>query len=72
MSVYQVEEFYICTTGTKMSEKTIDAIKELFSNEGWRDYEFQNGGQIFVDGIPSEHEALELEEKIDELLKEGE
>ena len=72
MSVYQVEEFYICTTGAKMSEKTIDAIKELFSNEGWRDYEFQNGGQIFVDGIPSEHEALELEEKIDELLKAGE
>jgi hypothetical protein len=69
MSVSQVEEFYIHTTGRKMSESTIDAIKELLSNEGWRDYEIQIAGQIVVDGIPSEHEALELEEKIESLIK---
>jgi hypothetical protein len=69
MSVYQVEEFYIHITGRKMSENAMEAIKKLLSDEGWRDYEFQGGGQIVVDGIPSEHEALELEEKIESLIK---
>jgi hypothetical protein len=69
MSVYQVEEFYIHIAECEVSESTIDAIKELLSNEGWRDYEIKMTGQIVVDGIPSEHEALELEEKIQSLIK---
>ena len=69
MSVHQVEEFYIHTTGEKLSEKTKHDIKQLFSDEDYSDYEFHFGGQITVNDIESEHEALELEEKIYAIIK---
>lgn len=67
MTVYQIEEFYICTTGLNLNENQKQAIIEHLSNEGYSNYEFQDGGQIIVDNIPSEHEGEALEGKIYEL-----
>ncbi|MBL4800183.1 MAG: hypothetical protein JKY50_22535 [Oleispira sp.] len=67
MSVYQVEEFYICTTGLNLSDTQEAAIKAHLSDEGYSRYEFMEGGQMVVDGIPSEHEGETLETKIYEL-----
>ena len=64
MSVYQVEEFYICTTGMRLNKDMITGIIKLLKSEGFSDYEIQDGGQVIVNDIDSEHTALELEEKI--------
>jgi hypothetical protein len=70
MSVYQVEQYYICTDEeVEISEESRVKIKTLLSDEGWTDYDIRDDGQIIVDGIECESEALELENKIELLIK---
>ena len=70
MTVYQVQEYYICTTGEKLSDEQKEAIKELMKNEGYSNYEFRANGQITVDDIPSEEEGEILEAQIYEAIEE--
>jgi hypothetical protein len=69
MSVYQVEEYYICTTGEKINTEQRRAIEELLSNEGYSNYGFENDGQITVDGFSSEDDAEEIESAIYKIIK---
>jgi len=71
MSVYQVEEFYLCTTGLSLNDKQKKAIEDHLSNEGYSSYEFQDGGQLVVDDIESECAGEELESRIDDLIEEN-
>lgn len=71
MTVYQVEEYYLCTTGMNLNEKQKKAIEDHLSEEGYSNYEFQDGGQLVVDDIPSEHEGEVLEDEIYKLANSG-
>lgn len=64
MSVYQVEQYYVYTTGLNLSDDQKTAIIEYLNNEGWSNYEIQEGGQVVVDDFESEGEAQEVEEEI--------
>ena len=70
MTVYQVEEYYIYTTGVKLSGKQKEAIKEHLSDEGYSEYQFEDNGQITVDGISSEEDGETLEAQIYEIIEE--
>lgn len=69
MSVYQVEEYYICTTGKKINSGQKLAIEKLLGNEGYLNYEIQEGGKIIVDDIPSKEDGNTLEDAIYEIIR---
>tara|TARA_R110000850_G_C9778574_1_gene448150 strand:+ start:43 stop:261 length:219 start_codon:yes stop_codon:yes gene_type:complete len=70
MTVYQVQEYYICTTGEKLNGEQREAIKELLKSKGYSNYKFEASGQITVDDIPSEEEGEILEDQIYEAIVE--
>lgn len=70
MSVYQVEEYYICTAGLSATNEQKSAIENLLREEGYSNYHFEDGGQLFIDDISNVEEGEELESKIYELLEE--
>jgi len=65
MSVCQVEEYYLYINDLKISGQQKEAIEEHLSNEGFNNYEFQDGDTVLVvDDIPDESSGEMLEEEI--------
>lgn len=70
MAVHQVEEYYLFMSGLTLTEDSKTKIEELFSDEGWSNYEFQDSDSaLVVDDIPDEMSGEALEAEIRELLE---
>ena len=61
MPVHQVESYYLCISSVP-AELEAD-IEAAICNEGYRDFFFDDSG-LTVDGIESESEGIDLEEKV--------
>jgi hypothetical protein len=60
MAVYQVEEYYISVA---IDERKKPEIEELLSDEGYTNYQY-NDGDLIVDDIESEEAGYSLEESV--------
>lgn len=64
MSVYQVEEYYIhIQFDEELSDDGKETLRQTIEGEGYDRYEITND-EVIVDGIESEQDGLELEEKL--------
>lgn len=64
MSVYQVEEYYIqIQFDEELSDDRKETLRQTIEDEGYDRYEITDA-TVTVDGIESEQEGLELEEKL--------
>lgn len=68
MSVFQIEQYYISITGKLFTDDKQQSVRDLLSNEGYSDYEFQSDRDLIVDGIEDEGDANILERKILNLI----
>ncbi|MBL4575595.1 MAG: hypothetical protein JKY51_05805 [Opitutaceae bacterium] len=64
MPVHQVEEYYL-HMNLNIEEKEKQEIEGVLQEEGYSDYEFQDGGTtLVVDGIEDQSSGENLEEQI--------
>ena len=64
MSVYQVEEYYVhIQFDEELSDDGKETLRQTIEDEGYDSYEITDTA-VVVDGIESEQEGLELEEKL--------
>ena len=64
MSVYQVEEYYIhIQFDHELSDDGKETLKQTIEEEGYDRYEITDT-EVIVDGIESEQDGLDLEEKL--------
>lgn len=68
MPVHQVEEYYL-HMNLNIEEKEKQEIEGVLQEEGYSDYEFQDGGTtLVVDGIEDQSSGENLEEQIISLI----
>lgn len=69
MTVCQVEEYYLYMEGLEISAEQKAELELHLSDEGYSDYTFSNEGrELVVDNIPSEHEGETLQDEINNIL----
>jgi len=69
MAVHQVEEYYVHMSNLSINAATKEGIENYLSEEGYPNYEFQDGDTVLViDDVESENDGDNLESQIESII----